>query len=223
MKYICDECSSKTPVKSIQVERNLCRDCCEYTSGYTIPECPNCNYDVDMMRMDDDLYICPKCGLCRSSREEHLTHKQNPGSICPVLGKKMDFSDLERSHWFYEESPGHEESYIRISREAHTKLHDHSRLLLQERKMKNKCNSMEVIIENLMKLDLQRISSHHPYHPYNAGVLHLDYILTRYAFPEFVDSQVLADIFGYEHPGYIPDDLIKSRKDFSKERKKYFN
>lgn len=222
MKFICDECEEKTPVKSIQVERNLCRSCLKYTDGYTIPECPKCDYNIDMIRVDDNLYICPACGLSRSSHHDHLTNRGNPSVVCPVLGEVKKIDELERSHWHYEENDGHEESYIRISHEAHSQLHDYSKLLRQERDMVQHKNGIEVVFENLIRLDLNRLSMHHDYHPVKAGPHYFDYVLTRYAFPKYLNSEVFADAIGYDHPGESPKELNKIRQKFSKERQKYF-
>jgi predicted RNA-binding Zn-ribbon protein involved in translation (DUF1610 family) len=222
MKFICSECEEKTPVKSIQVERNLCRSCLEYQEGYTVPECPKCGYQVDMVRVDNHLYICPACGLCRSSHPDHLTTKGNPSVVCPIMREVMDMDDLERSHWHYEENEGHEESYIRISHDAHSQLHDYSKSLNQERDMVQHKNGIEVVFENLVRLDLNRLSMHHHYHPVQAGPHYFDYVLTRYAFPDYLDSTVLANALGHEHPGEVPSELEDIRQKFSKERRKHF-
>lgn len=221
MKFICSKCGKATPVTSVQIERAQCRECCEYNEGYTVPECICDNYETSMVRVDRDTYLCPKCGIYRSSKEEHLTGKGNPGYICPVLDKNMDISDLEKSHWHYDEQSGYRETYIQISREAHKQLHNNTTLLEQERKQ-YVGNGIEAVLENLIQMDLARLPVNHSYHPYQSRIKHAEYVLARYGFPLYFNSEIVSDIIDADGLDNPPEELNQIRRRLKNERDKYF-
>lgn len=222
MRYICSNCDTRIAVNSITVERAHCPQCNKYTEGYTVPECSDCgDYDIQMVQTDNDLYTCPQCFKYRSSDDSLLTKNGNPTTICPICMEPKRFRELEKSHWHYSDQPGYEEVYIQICKDCHVYIHDETTLTEQERYISDLdfANGHEVALFNLVSLDMRRIDIHHKYHPYKSNTLHLEYVLTRYCFPTYLDSYELADVFNLSKPQFIPEELTRRRKRVEEERR----
>lgn len=222
MEFTCSECGGKTDVKDIHISKELCSDCREMVDGWTVPECIVCDsrpFNKPMVQIDLDTYVCPDCGAYRSSKNKHLTKgSNNPGIICPVLRKKVNIRNLDDHHWHYPSMNGWHEVVIKISRQAHKKIHGGKTLLEQQREQKS-TNHFEPMLKNLISEDLARISSEHPYHSIRCGPEYIEHILTRYAFPKYYTVDDISDSFGLPDHIEISEGLRNKRQRLQQRRK----
>lgn len=220
MIFTCARCGETTDVNSVQMSRYDCDNCNDYVEGNTVPECGNCgNHEIPMVQIDEHEYVCPNCGIYRSSRQEHLSNKGNPTYICPILNEQYSKSELEKSHWKYENP----EVFIRVSREAHEYLHDGRRLLHQERHTRL-ANGREAVLKNLIELDMKRIDiERSKYNPLRKGGTYAEYVLARYGFPQNIDANNVVQIFNddSELPVDVPQELKETRLELFRKRNQY--
>ena len=214
MEFTCRECGGKTNVKDIHISKELCSHCREMVDGWTVPECIVCDdrpFNKPMVQVDTDTYVCPDCGAYRSSKNQHLTNSSNnPGVICPILRKKVNIRNLDDHHWHYPSMDGWHEVVIKISREAHKKIHGGNTLLEQQREQKS-INHFEPMLENLISEDLARLSNDHPYHPIRVGPEYIQFVLTRYGFPTYYSVEDISDNFDLPDKIHISDKISNRR------------
>lgn len=215
MKFICPECESRTDVKTYQQKEYLCNNCWERNEGIIVPECSVCgDFDVPMAPVDNDLFLCPKCGLYRSGKEKHLTDNNNPSAICPITDSRINKYKTERHHWVYSDDTG-PETYIKISAKAHSMIHGELNLL-DQCKNSRRMSALGVMLDNLHDIEWGRTRSldhDHEFSPLtNPGGVWTEHILIRYGYP--TDFTVESGCSGFSFPDNVetPEKLQQRRR-----------